>query len=209
MTLFGLVAVLIGSEGRMLDGNVAYVRLYIFGDNTANDLRQVLTDLLAQDPVGLVLDLRNNGGGEVTAAVRVTSEFISEGVLIYEEYGDGQRSKRDAVPGGLATDIPMVVLINKWSASASEMVAGAIQDYGRGQLVGETSFGKGSMQNWIPLTNEQGAVKVTSALWLTPKERSVQEVGLTPDVQVPLTEEDTKAGKDPQLDKAVELLTQK
>jgi len=196
-------------EGKILDGNIAYVHLYIFGDTTDSDLRDVLTDLMAQNPVGLILDLRNNGGGEVNTAVRVTSEFIGEGVLIYEVYGSGERSQRDAVPGGLATKIPMVVLVNKWSASASEMVAGAIQDYGRAQLVGETTFGKGSMQTWIPLSEEQGAVKVTSALWLTPKERNVQKVGLTPDVEVALTDADAEAGKDPQLDKAVELLTQK
>jgi carboxyl-terminal processing protease len=110
-------------EGEMLDGNVAYVHLSIFGGSTADELRQVLTELMAQNPVGLVLDLRNNGGGEVTAAIQVASEFIGQGVLLYEDYGNDQRVERSAQSGGLATSIPMVVLINKYTASASEMVA--------------------------------------------------------------------------------------
>jgi carboxyl-terminal processing protease len=125
---------------------------------------------------------------------------------MYEEYGDGRRDTYDAVKGGLATEIPMVVLINEGSASASEIVAGAVQDSGRGQLVGTTSFGKGSVQNWIPLVNEEGAVRVTIARWMTPKGRTIHEIGLEPDVVVELTEEDITAGRDPQLDKAIQLL---
>jgi carboxyl-terminal processing protease len=101
----------------------------------------------------------------------------------------------------------MVVLINEGTASASEIVAGAIQDHGRGQLVGITSFGKGSVQIWTPLDNDQGAVRVTIARWLTPDGRTIHETGLEPDVVVELTEEDITAERDPQLDKAVELLT--
>jgi carboxyl-terminal processing protease len=101
------------------------------------------------------------------------------------------------------------VLINEGTASASEIVAGAVQDYGRGQLVGVTSFGKGSVQNWIPLKDDEGAVRITIARWLTPKERTIHETGLTPDVEVKLTDEDITANRDPQLDKAVELLTKK
>jgi carboxyl-terminal processing protease len=102
----------------------------------------------------------------------------------------------------------MVVLINEGSASASEIVAGAIQDYGRAQLVGTTSFGKGSVQIVTDLTDNQGAVRITIARWLTPEERTIHEVGLKPDVEVERTEEDIKADRDPQLDKAVELLSE-
>jgi len=101
----------------------------------------------------------------------------------------------------------LVVLVNANTASASEITAGAIQDYGRGKLVGEKTYGKGSVQNWIPLLDNQGAVRVTIARWLTPKERQIDKIGLTPDVVVTMTVDDVKANRDPQLDKAIELLT--
>ena len=195
-------------EGRILDNNVAYVRLFTFGDQTDVDLRKTLKNLLAQKPVGLVLDVRNNGGGYLDTAISVVSEFIGDGVVMYEEYGDGTRTTFDAKPGGTATQIPMVVLINEGSASASEIVAGAIQDRGRGKLVGVTSFGKGSVQTVVPLVNNEGQARVTIARWLTPNGTTIHGVGLTPDVEVQFTDEDSQANRDPQLDKAVELLLQ-
>ena len=194
-------------EGEMLEGDIAHVQLYNFGDKTTDELREALEELMAENPAGLVLDLRNNGGGALQTAIEVASEFIGDGVIMYEEYGDGTRDTYTAEKGGLATEIPMVVLINEGTASASEIVAGAIQDHGRGQLVGITSFGKGSVQIWTPLDNDQGAVRVTIARWLTPDGRTIHETGLEPDVVVELTEEDITAERDPQLDKAVELLT--
>jgi carboxyl-terminal processing protease len=127
-------------------------------------------------------------------------------VVLYEQYGDGTKKPYEILPGGLATKIPMVVLINEGSASASEITAGALQDYGRAKLVGVVSYGKGSVQNWVPLSNEQGAVRVTIARWLTPDERQIDKKGLTPDVYVPMTADDRKADRDPQLDAAVETL---
>lgn len=191
----------------ILDGEVAYIQLISFGEDTTAELQQALEDLLAQDPVGLVLDLRNNGGGALNTAIEVASQFIGEGVIMYEEYGSGRRDIYEAEPGGLATEIPLIVIVNEGSASASEIVAGAIQDTNRGILVGTRTFGKGSVQNWVPLKDDQGAIRVTIARWLTPKGRTIHEVGLEPDVIVEITEEDIQAGRDPQLDKAVELLT--
>jgi len=107
----------------------------------------------------------------------------------------------------VATDIPLVVLINEGTASASEIVAGAIQDYERGLLVGTPSFGKGSVQNQVPLSDDQGAIRVTIARWLTPNERHIQDEGLTPDILVEITDEDIEAERDPQLEKALELLS--
>jgi carboxyl-terminal processing protease len=194
-------------ESKMLDNNIAYVKLNTFGDTTSSDLKTALTTLMAQKPRGLILDLRNNGGGYLQTAVEVASQFISKGVILYEKYGDGKKDSYEAKSGGLALDVPMVVLINKGSASASEIVAGALQDDQRAQLVGETSYGKGSVQNWIPLQDNQGAVRVTIAKWLTPMERTIDKKGLTPDVVVALTDADAKAKLDPQLDKAIELLS--
>lgn len=193
-------------QSEMLDGNIAYIRLFTFGTNTVLDCRQALEELLAEDPVGLILDLRGNGGGYLASALDVTSEFIGDGVIMIERYSDGREEIFEARQGGLATEIPLLVLIDGGSASASEIVAGAIQDRGRGLLVGETSFGKGSVQEWIPLLSESGAIRVTVARWLTPSGRQIEEVGLTPDVVVALTEEDAQADRDPQLDRAVEVL---
>lgn len=194
-------------EARMLEDNVAYVRLLTFGADTNRDLRAGLRDLMAQNPTGLILDLRFNGGGYLETSIDVASQFIEDGIIAYEEFGDGRLVEFEARRGGLATSIPMVVLINQGSASASEIVAGAIRDRGRGQLVGETSFGKGSVQAFNELPDGQGGVRITIARWLTPNKDTIHEVGLEPDVPVEITEEDLAAGRDPQLEKAVELLT--
>lgn len=192
---------------RMMDGNVAYIRLLAFGDDkTISDFRTTLKNLLAEKPAGIVLDLRYNGGGLLDSAVKITSEFIGEGVVVYEQYGDGKKLSFEAKSGGVATEIPLVVLINEGSASASEIVAGAVQDTGRGKIVGMKSYGKGSVQIWTNLKNNQGAVRVTVASWLTPNGRSINEIGITPDVEIEITEADAEAGNDPQLDKAVEIL---
>lgn len=192
-----------------MKGDIAYVQLNTFGDTTSSELRDALRELMAQNPKGLILDLRNNGGGYLRTSVEVLSQFVKQGeVALYEQYGDGKRDTFKTNSGGLATDIPMVVLINEGSASASEIVAGALQDYGRAILVGVKSYGKGSVQNWIPLNNNEGAVRITIAKWLTPKERAIHKIGLEPDVLVEMTKEDRNANLDPQLDKAIELLSQ-
>ena len=196
------------STGKMLENDIAYIQITTFGEKTTPELLAALTELMAQNPKGIILDLRNNGGGYLSTSVEVASQFIGDGVVLYEQYGDGTRTTYDVLPGGMATDtnIPMVVLINEGSASASEIVAGALQDTGRAQLVGVTSYGKGSVQNWIPLSGDNGAVRITIAKWLTPNENTIHEIGLTPTVIVERTEEDYKANRDPQLNKAVEVL---
>jgi len=193
-------------ESEMLENEIGYVRLYDFGDRTTRDLRAALRDLLEEDPRGLILDLRGNPGGFLTTAIEVASEFIGEGVVMIERFGDGREEVYEADRGGLATDIPLVVLIDAGTASASEIVAGAVQDHGRGTLVGDTSFGKGSVQDWTPLSENGGAVRITIARWYTPDNRQIHEVGLTPDVVVEITEEDIQNDRDPQLEKAIELL---
>lgn len=196
------------TEYKMLDNQIAYVRLNSFSNTTGDELHVALADLMAQNPKGLILDLRYNGGGYLDTAIAVGSEFIPSGVVAYEEYGDGKRNTFNASGKGIATQIPMVVLVNEWTASASEVVSGALQDYGRAQLVGVTTYGKGTAQNWIPLTNNEGAIRVTIARWLTPNERNVTGTGLTPDVEVKISDADAKAAIDTQLNKAIELLSQ-
>ncbi len=196
-------------EGEMLEGGIAHITISVFGDTTGSEFHTILEDLLAQDPIGIILDLRNNTGGYTTTATEVASEFIGEGIIWYEEYGDGTRYEIEAEPGGLATgDLPLIVLVNEWSASASELVAGALQDYGRGTLLGVITYGKGTVQNLTPISNG-GTVRITVAKWLTPEGRTIHETGLTPDIIIELTTEDYQAGLDPQLDAAVELLKNK
>jgi carboxyl-terminal processing protease len=199
--------------GKMLANNIAYVQVATFGDTTANDLHKQLATLLAQNPKSLILDLRDNTGGYLDTAISVASEFIPSGVIVSEKAGSGKITSHNATAGGLATnkDLPMIVLVNGLSASASEIVSGALQDTGRAKLLGVTTYGKGTVQLWIPLSklqsDNQGAVAVTIARWLTPKGNTIDKKGLTPDIVVEMSADDVKAGKDPQLDAAVKQLT--
>ncbi|MER3543341.1 MAG: peptidase S41 [Chloroflexota bacterium] len=192
---------------RLLEGGYAYVRISTFGDRTTEELRQALQTLLAQNPKGLILDLRGNPGGNLYTALDVASQFIKDGPIMIEEWGDGRRKTFNADGRGLATGIPLMVLVDQGSASASEIVAGAIQDRGRGRLVGEKTFGKGTVQDWRALDEgRNGGVRITIARWLTPNGRWVHEAGLTPDILVVRSPEDVQAGRDPQLEAALNAL---
>ena len=193
-------------EYKMLDNNIAYIYLSQFSVNAGDKVRAALNELLAQNPVGVILDLRNNTGGYLDAAFDVTSAFIQSGPIMIEEIGDGSQKTYSAYENAIAPDIPLVVLVNGGSASASEITAGAIQDRGRGTLVGTTTYGKGSVQNWIKLEGDNGAIRVTVARWLTPNGNQINKVGLTPDAVVDYTQEDADAGIDPQLNKAEEII---
>jgi len=193
-------------SGKMLDNGIAYVQISDFGETTTDELKTQLTTLMAQNPKGLVLDLRDNPGGYLQTAVEVVSQFVDHGPVVYEQTSDGKKKEYDAISGGLATKIPMVVLINSNSASASEITAGALQDDGRAKLVGVVSYGKGSVQIRVQLSNNEGAVAITIAHWLTPKGTLIDKKGLTPDVYVPMTAADINAGRDPQLDAASQTL---
>jgi len=192
---------------KMLDNNIAYIQLTDFGPNTAQDLHTQLQTLMAQNPKGIILDLRYNGGGYLDSGIAVASEFISSGVVVYQQAGDGTKTPYQAKPGGLATgSTPMIVLVNGETASAAEIVSGAIQDTGRGILLGEKTYGKGTVQTMVPLDNNQGVMHITIARWLTPKGRQIDKLGLTPDDPVTMTTDDINAGRDPQLDAAVQKL---
>jgi carboxyl-terminal processing protease len=149
---------------KMLPNGLAYIQISTFGDTTAIDLHTQLAALIAQNPKGLILDLRNNGGGYLATGISVASEFISSGLIVSEKAGDGTITPHNATPGGLATNksLPMLVLVNGYSASASEIVAGALQDTGRARLLGKDTYGKGTVQDWVPLSDNQGAVRVTT-----------------------------------------------
>jgi len=193
-------------EYEMLDGGVAYILLRQFDGNATKEVRRAYTELAKQNPKALILDLRGNPGGLLGEAISVASQFLPEGALVAIERDRDGEQKFTAQGDGIAPNIPLVVLINQNSASASEIVAGALQDHGRARLIGETTYGKGSVQNVHDL-RDGSSVRVTIAHWLTPRGRLIHEKGLDPDIVVALTEDDLKAGRDPQLDRAVEYLT--
>jgi carboxyl-terminal processing protease len=194
-------------ESRMLNNGIAYLSLSIFSESSAPQVKEALSALLKEKPTALILDLRNNVGGYVNSAVDIGSQFLPKDTLLFiEKFGDGRDVKYYSKDGGLTIDIPMIVLVNGNTASAAEIISGAIQDHARGKLLGTTTYGKGSVQEWIPLMNNMGAVRITVSLWYTPNGRQIAKQGLTPDVEVPMTEAEFEAGKDPQLDRAIELL---
>ena len=193
-------------ESKRLDGDIGYVSLTEFSRGAGDKVGKAIQALESGGRLkGLVFDLRNNPGGLLDEAVFVGSQFIADGVITVEREKGGTEQVFEAQPGGTATQVPLVVLINQGSASASEIVAGAIQEYGRGKLVGDQSFGKGTVQ--IPYSlSDSSELRVTIAEWLTPKGHQINHQGVTPDIAVKRTQEDFKAGRDPQLDRAVQYL---
>lgn len=166
-----------------LSGNIGYIRLWGFGELTAEDLRAELKSVVDGGAPGLILDLRDNPGGLLGAAIEVSSEFLARGtVVLYEQQAQRQRSYR-VDTDGVAQDIPLVVLVNERSASASEIVAGALAHYDRATIIGQRTYGKGTVQ--LPHNLDDGSqLRVTIAQWLTPGRDSISEVGITPDIEV-------------------------
>lgn len=194
-------------SSKMLDGNIAYVQLSIFNAVATKQLTDALKTLLAQKPKGLVLDLRGNPGGYLTTAIEVASQFLPRDTLVTTEVKRDQPAQdyRVTAPGA-ATLIPLVVLIDGGSASASEIVAGAIQDAKRGQIIGAQSYGKGSVQATHDLINGSN-LRVTIAKWNRPNGTNIDGNGITPDVVISRTQADLDAGLDPQLDGAIQELS--
>lgn len=195
-------------EGEMKENNIAYISMEQFGDKTTQELRTVLDDLMKNNPKGLILDLRDNGGGWLNTAIETASEFLPVGTtVLLEKDGDGTETVyKTQRGGGRALDVPMVVLINQNSASASEIVTGALLVHERATIIGKTSYGKGSVQIQPELSNG-GAVSVTIARWYMPDGTLIHGVGIKPDIEVEYTAEDFENGIDPQLDAAIEFLT--
>jgi carboxyl-terminal processing protease len=170
-------------RGKLLDNGFGYVRITTFSQTTGTEIDSWLKRLLGQHPRGMVLDLRSNPGGYLTAAVDVTSQFLGSGVVLYQQQSSGERQEYRVRPGGQATSVPLVVLIDKGSASASEIVAAALRDNGRAQLVGERSYGKGTVQTVHTLSDRSG-LRITTGAWLTPSGQPLEKQGLEPDLAV-------------------------
>jgi len=180
---------------------VGYIKLNIFAQTSKDELIKGIEDLRKQGAQKLILDLRDNGGGLLDSAIGIASQFV-DGVVVSEKHRDGGQQDFSAEATGAARDMPLVVLVNGGTASASEIVSGALQDRGRAVLVGQKTYGKGSVQNVVPLS-DGSSIHVTVAEWLTPKGRQITGKGLEPDVVVELTQDDVANGRDPQLDRAV------
>lgn len=187
---------------------VSYIRLSRFGDHTNEEWGRAVADVLAAQKAGskgLIFDLRNNPGGYLEGSVYIASEFIKNGIVVSQVNSDGTKQEYPVNRVGKLLTIPVVVLVNKGSASAAEIVAGAIRDHNRGKLVGETTFGKGSVQTPEDLPDGSG-LHITTGKWLLPKGDSIHKVGVTPDIEVVTDEEVATA--DAQLAKAIEQLLQ-
>jgi len=184
---------------------VGYIRISFFGSRTSGELEGALRELKGSGATALVLDLRDNPGGMVSSAVDVSGQFIDTGVIFYERHKDGTDKVFNAKRGGEAIDVPLAVLVNRGTASAAEIVSGALQDHDRGPLFGEPTFGKGSLQN-IRELSDNSSVHVTIAHWLTPDRHEIQDAGLVPDVEVVTSQEALDLGEDPQLEAALNYL---
>lgn len=196
---------------RMMDDNIGYISITNFRENTYNQFKEALDTLEAEGMEKLVLDLRNNTGGLVKSAHEIGEELLPEGIMVYTMDKEGNRE--DTLCDDVYNDVPMVVLVNGNSASAAEILAGAIQDTGRGELIGTTTFGKGLVQRLFTLPDGSG-LNVTIQKYYTPNGTSIHGVGITPDYEVELPEEyaqqtNIPAEADTQLQKAVEVLSEK
>ena len=193
-------------DWKMIDGDIAYIHLYNFFEKAPALFYKASIEINSKNPKGLILDLRDNPGGYLEAAVNLAGLFLDMGdVVVSEEFRSAPKETFKAYGNGIFRNIPVVVLINEGSASASEILTGALKDNRHVKLVGKKSFGKGTVQELIPLKDDS-VIKITIAHWLMPNGGLIEKNGIEPDYKVDLTDDDINKGRDPQLDKAVEVL---
>ncbi|PID70745.1 peptidase S41 [bacterium DOLZORAL124_38_8] len=189
----------------MKNDHIVYVEISKFGTDLTKEFRKMLDEALLKSPKGVIIDLRNNGGGLLNTCLEVTSEFLDKALIVSTKGGTiGMNEKHFATSGGALLDIPVIVLVNKGSASASEIFAGAIADNKRGLILGENTFGKGTVQSLIEL-RDGSSLKVTIAEWLTPNEHSIQDNGIIPHETIEQTIEQMEQDVDPVLDRALKI----
>lgn len=198
--------ILASGEADGKEDNIAHIQFYHFTENASKEFSEVVKEILNSQVKGIVLDLRNNPGGYLETSVDIASWFLPHNeIVVIEDFGNGQDNKYRSKGYGDLEDIPTVILINQGSASASEILAGALRDIKGIKIVGQKSFGKGSVQQLEKLKGGS-SIKITVAKWLTPSGLSIRDEGITPDIEVEITEEDIDEMRDPQLNKALELL---
>lgn len=190
------------------EDGIFVIRVSNFNDDTEGLFNEAVTSALSKNPKGVILDLRNNPGGYLETAIEMASEWVEDGVVVTEKFSEEKKNEYLSRGRARLKDFPAVALVNQGSASASEIVSGALQDTGEAIVIGKQTFGKGSVQTLEDLP-DGSSVKITVAKWLTPKGNNITEKGITPDVLIDLTPEDFDKGKDPQMDMAVSILTGK
>jgi carboxyl-terminal processing protease len=192
-------------EYRNIEGrDIAIVKVIRFGEKTDLEWDAIIDEIVNRDTDAVVIDMRNNPGGLLSSAIHLAGEFI-RGTVVKQETADGKVNSLPTDGGARLLKLKIAVLVNGGSASAAEIFAGAIQDTGRGEIIGEQSFGKGTVQDVVDLPGGS-SLHVTIARWLTPDGNSIQDVGITPDIFIKETKEDRESDRDPQLEKALEIL---
>jgi len=184
------------------DDGIYLIKITNFNDDTEKLFNQAVREIIENNPEGIILDLRNNPGGYLDTAIEISSEWVEDSMVVAEKYSDGRMIEHLARGRARLKSFPTVILVNQGSASASEIVSGALQDYGEGVVIGKQTFGKGSVQT-LSKFDDGSSVKITVAKWLTPAGRSINDEGIMPDYEIDLTLEDYESNNDPQLDAAV------
>jgi carboxyl-terminal processing protease len=185
--------------------DLGYIQIREFTETTDDEMQKALKDAVSSGKKGLVLDLRNNPGGLLQTTVNVADEFLNSGLILTERERDGTETKFSAHQGGAATSIPVVIILNRFSASGSEVLSAALKDNGRATIVGEKSFGKGTV-NISNNLKDGGQLYVSIAKWLTPDGTQIDGVGIKPDIEIKLTNDDIDQRRDVQLFKAIDVL---
>ncbi|MFA5051080.1 MAG: S41 family peptidase [Patescibacteria group bacterium] len=193
---------------QLVGNNIALLKVSHFDQDTWTDFQNIAQIILKANPKGLILDLRNNPGGYLDTSVDIAGYWVNKDIVVTAKDAKGEVTEYRANGRGELKNLPIIVLVNGGSASASEILAGALQDYKLATLLGEKTFGKGSVQE-LENFADGSALKLTVAHWYTPLGRSINKEGITPDIKVELTEEDYKLNRDPQLQKAIEILEKK
>ncbi|MDD5071708.1 MAG: S41 family peptidase [Patescibacteria group bacterium] len=197
-----------GGAGEEKNDDIFVLKISNFNNDTLDLFNKAARDILAKDPAGIILDLRNNPGGYLDTAIELASEWVDNGLVVTEKFSEEKKNEYFSRGRARLKDYPTVVLVNGGSASASEILAGALRDHKKATIVGGQTFGKGSVQT-LREFGDGSSVKITVAKWLTPNGDSINDEGIKPDIEIEMTPEDYEENKDPQMEKAVEILRSK
>ena len=189
----------------MKDNKIFVIKILNFNSDTETLFNQAVDEVFAKNPNGIIVDLRNNPGGYLNTAIEISSEWVEDGIVVSEKFSDDNKNDHLARGRARLKDYRTVVLVNQGSASASEIVSGALQDYDKAIILGKKTFGKGSVQTLNNL-KDGSSIKITVAKWLTPNGRSINDEGIDPDEIIDITIEDYNTNSDPQIDRALEIL---
>ena len=197
-----------GGSQEKKDNDIFVLKISNFNNDTLELFNKAVQEILTKNPKGIILDLRNNPGGYLDTAIELASEWVDDGIIVTEKFSEEKKNEYFSRGRARLKDYPTVVLVNRGSASASEILSGALRDYKKATIVGEQTFGKGSVQT-LREFGDGSSIKITVAKWLTPNGDSINDAGIKPDIEIKMTDKDYEENKDPQMDKAIEILKNK